>query len=75
MATKQRKSKKAGALRGNRAHAGANKNAKKESKKIRRPRVDLKQIEKQLQAPERPPRLVKAISDSTNQFKTGRYEN
>jgi hypothetical protein len=75
MATKQRKSKNVGATHGNRAHAGAKKNAKKEGKKIRRSRVDLKQIEKQLRAPERPPRLVKAISDSTNQFKTGRYEN
>jgi hypothetical protein len=51
------------------------KNAKNESKKIRRPRLKLKPIEKQTHAPERSPRLVKAISESTSHFKTGRYES
>jgi len=50
------------------------KNAKKKSKK-NRPPMQLKQTEKKISAAERPARVVKAISESTNQFKTGRYES
>jgi hypothetical protein len=50
------------------------KNAKKKSKK-NCPPMQLKQLEKQMRAAGRPARLVKAISDSTQQFKTGRYES
>jgi hypothetical protein len=50
------------------------KNAKKKSKK-NRPPMQLKQTEKKIRALERPAHLVKAISESTSHFKTGRYES
>jgi hypothetical protein len=57
------------------------KSAKKESNKIHRRKskldmpADLNQLEKHIRALKRPPRPVKAISESTDHFKTGRYES
>ena len=75
MATKQRKSENVGGTQGNRPHAGAKNTAKKEGKKIRRRRVEISQLGQNIRGLKRPPRLVKAISESTSQFKTGRYES
>jgi hypothetical protein len=51
------------------------KSAKKESNKSRRRRLEISQLEEHIRALKRPPRPVKAISESTSHFKTGRYES
>ncbi len=87
MGYEAKKTEHAGAKHGNGAYWGPKKDAKKESNKIRRrnakrevaeaepdPMELLASLREQIGKPEKKYRIVKAISQSTEQFQTGRYE-